>query len=99
MFGADTVTVTVQFGNERSGFAWEATTDAPWLQLTPLVRAEGDALRVSVAAGLSDGVYTATIRSLVKSAPDQISEAPVFYQRGAVQPLYLPAILNEPPAE
>ena len=99
LFGADTVTVTVRLGSARSGFGWEATTDAPWLHLSPIVHAEGDVLRVSVAAGLSDGVYTATIRSLVKSAPEQISEAPVFYMRGAVQPLYLPAILNDPPAE
>ena len=95
LFGSEAVTVTVQLGEQRSGFAWEATTEAPWLQLEPATDDAGEVLRVAALPGLDDGVYTATIHSKVTTMPDLAIDAPVTYVQGEVQFLYLPAIVNQ----
>ncbi|HHY58618.1 MAG TPA: Zn-dependent exopeptidase M28 [Chloroflexi bacterium] len=100
MFSRDAITVAVQLGTERSGFTWEAQTDASWLSLTPFESSEGAALHVSVhGEELTDGVYTATIRASLGATPEIVTAAPVIYVRGAAQWLYLPTVLSEPPSE
>jgi hypothetical protein len=83
-------------GAQRSGFVWEASTDAAWLKLTPLNNSAGDALLVAVPGNdLPDGVYTTTIRANIAAAPESAVEASVTYVRGAVQSVYLPAVVRD----
>lgn len=96
LFETAVVTATVQLGEQRTGFAWSATTDAAWLQLTRISEEEQELLVASLAEGaLEDGVYTATIRLEAALAPGLVLEAPVLYTQGAVERLYLPNIAME----
>lgn len=96
LFETTVVTATVQLGEQRTGFAWSATTDAAWLQLTRISEEEQELLVASLAEGaLEDGVYTATIRLEAALAPGLVLEAPVLYIQGAVERLYLPNIAME----
>ena len=100
LFGSDAITLSVQLGTQRSGFTWEVSTDAAWLSLTPIGGSADAALRVAVIGDdLSDGVYTTTIYARLTNTPETIVAAPVTYVRGAVQSLYLPAIVRSAPAE
>lgn len=96
LFETTVVTATVQLGEQRTGFAWSATTDAAWLQLTRISEEEQELLVASLAEGaLEDGVYTATIRLEAALAPGLVLEAPVLCTQGAVERLYLPNIAME----
>ncbi|MCS6825232.1 MAG: M20/M25/M40 family metallo-hydrolase [Caldilinea sp.] len=93
LFESAAVTGTVQLGEQRTGFAWSASTDVAWLQLTRISAEEQELLVAApVETPLEDGVYTATIRIEAAALPDVVLEAPVLYVRGEVQRLYLPTI-------
>ncbi|MBO9393383.1 MAG: M20/M25/M40 family metallo-hydrolase [Caldilinea sp.] len=96
LFETAVVTATVQLGEQRTGFAWSATTDAAWLQLTRISGEEQELLVASLAeVALEDGVYTATIRLEAAPAPELALEVPVLYAQGTMQRLYLPNIVME----
>lgn len=101
LFHSESITMTIQLDTQRTGFEWDATTDAAWLQLARVSDETQEALHVSLAVlDLADGVYTTTIRISAAVAPDVVFvEAPVTYVRGAVHSLYLPAVVSESPAE
>lgn len=96
LFETAVVTGAVQLGEQRAGFAWSASTDAAWLQLTRVSEEDRELLSVALSeTPLEDGVYTTTIRIEAVALPDVILEAPVLYMQGEVQRLYLPNIAAE----
>lgn len=96
LFGGDQVTMTVRLGEHRNGFTWQANSEATWLQLERLSGVDDEALVVkALADGLTDGVYTTTVRVAADILPDAAIEVPALYVVGEISHLYLPTILTE----